>query len=147
MANPTSAFFQSLGFSGKDVKQIAVNVFPYMFEQGGQLVAGWKAYAGTHCGDIRSSLATDYIFAVTDPDWEFAEFELGGKTWPGLSIYPDDGCATVAFGDENRRSVILQNTCDKLYTHRYQLVLKHRQTGEIAICDPGSGNENGKGGD
>ena len=147
MANPTSEFFKSLGFSGRDLKQIAVNVYPYMFERDGKLVQGWKAYAGTRHGDIRSGLPTDYVFAVTDSDWEFVEFELAGKTWPGLAIYPDDGDATVEFGDRERRSVILRNSCDCLYMHRYQLVLKHRKTGEIAICDPGSGNEDGKGPD
>ncbi|WP_420430616.1 hypothetical protein [Hyphobacterium sp.] len=147
MDNQAGAFFRSLGFSGRDLKHVAVNVYPYAYEQGGKLVEGWKAYAGTQHGDIRSGLPTDYIFAVTGKDWAFAEFELAGKSWKGLALYPDDGDATVEFGDTDRRSVILRNSCDCLYMHRYQLVLKHRQTGEYAICDPGSTNEDGKGPD
>ena len=147
MVNPTTALFQNLGYSGRDFKQIAVNVYPYLFEEGGQLIQGWKAYAGTQHGDIRSGLPTDYVFATTDPDWEFFEFELGGKTWPGLAIYPDDGDAMVEFGDDDHRSVVLKNECERLYIHRYQLVLRHKHTGEFAICDPGSTNDVGKGKD
>lgn len=136
MDNPTQDVFINLGHTGRDVRHICVTVFPYSFEEGGSLRQGWKAYAGTKKGDVSTCVATDYIFALADPEWEFMEFELGGKNWPGLAVYPDDGNYTVQFGDANRQSIILHDPCEKRYVHRYQLVVRNRISGEIAICDP-----------
>lgn len=147
MANSTQDIFAQLGFSGRDTQHILVTVFPYMFENDGALVEGWKAYAGMGNGDLNTCVPVDYIFATADPEWEFAEFELGGKSRSGLALYPDDGDYSVEFGDVERRSIILRDACEKLYIHRYQLVLKHKPTGAFAVCDPGSNNEGGPGGD
>jgi len=146
MANQTQEIFMAIGHSGHDIRHICVTVYPYTFDEGGVLRQGWKAYAGTKKGDIETCVPTDYIFALADNDWEFMEFEVGGKTWPGLAIFPDNGDHLVEFGDENRQSIILHNLCEQLYVHRYQLVVRNKLTGEIAVCDPDSNNGQGPGG-
>ena len=146
MDNPTAALFLSAGLSARDLRHIVVNVFPHAaVDANGQVTQSWKAYAGTQNGDLRTGLPTDYIFLSRDPDWEFIEFELNGKTWPGLAVYPDTGDYTVQFADESHRAVKLMTQCEILLTSRYHLVLRHRTTGAIAICDPGTNNENGTG--
>lgn len=147
MANATQDVFVKLGHTGRDIRHICVTVFPYAFEEGGNLRQGWKAYAGTQNGNVSTCVPTDYIFALADSDWEFMEFEAGGKTWPGLAIFPDDGNYTVEFGDENKQSIILHDLCEKHFVHRYQLVVRHKLTGAIAICDPDSDPDKGPIGD
>lgn len=138
--NATSALFQSLGYTGRDVRQVVVQVYPSVHLANGVVIAGHKAYIGEAAGNFRTTVETDFIFASADPDWEFMEFELGGQTWPGLAIFPGDGDFTVRFGDTGPRSVLLTDRCACLYTHRYQIVLKNKVTGEIALCDPEVGN-------
>lgn len=148
MANPTAALFTKAGLTARDVRHIVVNVFPHAaVDGGGQVTQSWKAYAGTHNGDLHTGLPTDYIFLSFDPDWEFIEFELGGKTWPGLAVYPDTSAYTVQFADESHRAVKLMTQCESFLTSRYHLVLRHRTTGAIAICDPETNTQNGTGND
>jgi len=117
-----------------------VRVYPAIEINGGDLKEGWKVHIGNGNGDLEACIATDFVFASSNPDWEFVEFELAGKSWPGLAIFPDDDDFDVEFGQSGPQSIILKDHCGTFYMHRYQLVLKNKTTGEFAICDPGGGN-------
>ena len=138
--SPATLLFKSLGYSGRDSRHITVRVFPCVEIEGGALKSRWKVHIGNDNGDLEACIATDYIFASSDPDWEFFEFELGGKTWPGLAIHPIDSDFEVEFGKSGPQSIILKDQCGTFNMHRYQLVLRNKTTGEFAICDPGAGN-------
>lgn len=139
--NPETQFLQSKGYSGRDIRHVTVRVFPAMAAENGALTPRHKAYAGNGAGDFATSVETDFIFVSADSDWEFQSFELGGQTWPGLAVFPADGDFDVRFGDDGPSSVVMTDRCNCLYTHRYQLVLRHRSTGEFALLDPEVGND------
>lgn len=128
--------FKGLGFSGRDVRHIGVYVMPSVEIENGASVQSMKVYIGEGTGDFSVNFPTDFIFASMSPEWVFDEFEVAGKTWPGLAIFPDDGDFAVSFGDADRKSVVLQDACQAFCTHRYQIVMKNTATGERVATDP-----------
>ncbi len=128
--------FKNLGFTGTDIRHIAVRVYPYAEVLNGKLVKAHRVYTGEGSGDFHAGNETNFIFASMDEGWVFHEFEMDGITWEGISIYPKDGDFTVAFSDQSRRAVILNDACNKLYSHRYQIVMRNVATGELATNDP-----------
>lgn len=134
------AVAKSLGFTGKDVRHIGVYIQPKIKEENGALVQTHCAYVGEGSGDYNADFPTDFIFISTDENWVFEPFDLAGKTWDGLAMLPEDGDFTISFGDANRRSVIVEDRCQCFFTYRYQIVLRHVQTGELVVVDPGMSN-------
>lgn len=132
--------FKSLGFSGKDVRHIGVTVYPALVLENGQPVKRHKVYIGEEDGNYRVDFPTDFVFAIISSGWVFESFELGGKTWPGLAIYPDDADFAVKFGDDSHTSVVMTDHCGRFCVHRYQIVLRNTSTGEIAVSDPSTSN-------
>ncbi|MEO1039722.1 MAG: hypothetical protein AAFX09_09260 [Pseudomonadota bacterium] len=142
-ASDRAASFQSLGYSGKDVHHVRVIVFPAIDVENGALVERHKIFIGALNGDYSTTMATDYIFMTGHLDWRFEEFTLGGRAWEGVAVFPLDGAVQTRFGDSDRKSVIMTNDCTKFYTHRYQMVMRNINTGELIATDPStqSGNE------
>lgn len=136
-----TAIFEAAGHKGTDTRHIIVHVHPFLEIDEGKPVEAHRVYIGSSHGDVRTSTPTDFIFACASKDWVFHEFTLGGTTWPGLAIFPSGGEYTVKFGDSNQESVVLHDNCNLFYTHRYQIVLRHRTTGELATCDPDAGSD------
>jgi hypothetical protein len=132
--------FKALGFSARDVRHIAVYVDPSITEIDGQLVQTHTAYVGERDGNFFIDFPTDMIFVVMTDGWEFERFELGGKTWDGIAVMPEDSDFEVSFGDEGRQSVVVFDKCQCFFTYRYQIVLRNQQTGERVVVDPGVGN-------
>lgn len=133
--NDTEIFSQA-GHNGTNVLHILVRVFPYLEVIAGKAQSGHKVYVGAASGDFQVTYPTRFIFVLADEEWEFHEFELDGTTWPGLAVYPQSGDFEVSFGDPERKSVVLHDACEIMKSYRYQLVVRHRQTGELASCDP-----------
>ena len=137
--------FKSAGFTGIDKRHISVRVYPYLEIVDGKPIASHRVYIGAGKGDYRASTITDYIYVCASKDWVFHEFELAGTTWPGLVIYPEGGDFKVKYGNSDKTSVILHDTCKTFYTYRYQIVLRNTITGELATCDPDSDNSDDQG--
>lgn len=132
--------FEGAGHQGPNVLHILVKVFPYSEIVAGEARPAHKVYIGSGTGDFQANYPTRFIFALADEDWEFHQFELDGKTCPGLALYPQSDDFEVSFGDAERRSVVLYDACEVMKTYRYQIVLRHKQTGELASCDPAISN-------
>lgn len=132
----STRIFAETGHEGPNVLHVVVKVLPYKQVVAGQAVSAYKAYIGAGDGGFKVTYPTRFVFAVENEDWQFHEFELGGTTWPGLAIFPHSDDFEAAFGDPDRRSVILYDDCDVMKTYRYQVVLRNRHTGELASCDP-----------
>lgn len=141
MVKPNVTLLQGLGHSGRDIRHVLVRVFPKAEPAAGGVAARHQVFVGSHLGDFRTGFPTDYIFASASQDWVFETFELGGKTWEGIALFPDDGDFEVGFADPAQRSVRVRDACEKHYAHRYQIVMRNIVTGEIAVCDPVIGNE------
>lgn len=131
---------KALGFSGRDVRHIAVYVDPSISVVDGELVQTHTAYVGERDGNFFIDFPTDMIFVVMTEGWEFERFELGGKIWDGIAVMPEDADFEVSFGDENQQSVVVLDRCQCFFTYRYQIVLRNQQTGERVVVDPGVGN-------
>lgn len=142
--------FIALGFSGQDVRHIAVYVQPALTVRDGQLAQTHEAYVGESRGNFMVDFPTRFIFACMTSDWVFEEFELAGKTWPGIAVLPADADFNIHFGDPARRSVVVEDKCQDFFTYRYQFALRNTQTGELVVVDPGMTNgdrPDGDGGD
>ncbi|PHS28479.1 MAG: hypothetical protein COA84_01460 [Robiginitomaculum sp.] len=137
--------FKSAGFTGVDIRHIAVRVYPYSEIKDGKLVEAHRVYIGSKKGDIRASTPTDYIFVCASKDWVFHEFELANEKWPGLALFPKSGDYSLKFGDAQQKSVLLHDNCKVFYTHRYQIILRNTKTGELASCDPDAGSDDDEG--
>jgi hypothetical protein len=131
---------KALGFTGRDVRHIAVYVDPSIKEIDGELVQTYSAYVGERDGNFFIDFPTDMIFVVMTDGWEFERFELGGETWDGIAVMPEDSDFEVRFGDKGRQSVVVYDKCQCFFTYRYQIVLRNQQTGERVVVDPGVGN-------
>ena len=136
------AQFQNLGHPAKDTRHVSVYVYPAIAVENGQLVERHKIYVGTKNGDFDVTVPTDFIFMTAHLDWKFEKFSLGGRSWDGIAAFPDDGDFSVRFGDAEQRSVILADHCTKLYTHRYQIVMRNIHTGELIATDPSTQETN-----
>ncbi|GGH04560.1 hypothetical protein GCM10007420_21300 [Glycocaulis albus] len=135
-ARSDTEIFTGAGHEGPNVLHILVRVLPYQEVASGAAQNAHKVYIGAGSGDFQATYPTRFIFALADEDWEFHEFELDGKTWPGLAIFPQSDDFEVSFGDPERRSVVLDDACEIMKAYRYQIIVRHRQTGELASCDP-----------
>ena len=128
--------FKALGFTAKDVRHIAVYVEPAVEIRDGAIIQTHKISIGEANGDYAVDFPTEFIFLSMDPAWVFESFDLAGKTWPGLALFPDDGDFAVRFGDAGQRSIVLDDACQCFYGHNYQLVMRNTQTGELIATDP-----------
>lgn len=135
-ARSDTEIFTGAGHDGPNVLHILVRVYPYQEVAAGAAQNAHKVYVGAGAGDFQATYPTRFIFALADDDWEFHEFELGGVTWPGLAVFPQSDDFEVSFGDPERRSVVLNDACEIMKASRYQIIVRHRQTGELASCDP-----------
>lgn len=133
--------FKSLGFTGIDIRHIAVRVYPYVEVINGKLVEAFRVYTGESSGNYAAGCTTDFIFISMDKDWVFHEFQMAGKTWQGMAVFPTDGDFSASFTDTSQQAVILNDTCKKHYAHRYQIVMKNKITGALATNDPVVDNE------
>lgn len=132
---------KALGFSGRDVRHIAVYVEPAITEKDNELVQTYSAYVGERNGNFFVDFPTDMIFVVMTQGWEFERFELDGKVWDGIAVMPEDTDFEVSFGDEGRQSVVVLDRCNEFFTYRYQIVLRNQETGQRVVVDPGVENE------
>ncbi|TGY88194.1 hypothetical protein E5163_10195 [Marinicauda algicola] len=128
--------FESLGLSARNILHIGVHVLPATEVKDGQFVETHKIYVGEGSGNFGVDFPTDLIFASMSEDWAFENFDLAGKNWPGLAIFPDDGDFTVEFGDSGQNSVLLKDACKAFCAHRYQIVMRHKTTGQLIATDP-----------
>jgi hypothetical protein len=133
--------FKSLGFTGVDIRHIAVRVYPYAEVINGKMSESFRVYTGEGLGNYPTGNTTDFIFASMDEEWVFHEFVMGGVTWEGVCVYPIDGDFSVSFASPARRAVIVKDACKKHFTHRYQIIMKNIKTGELATNDPMVANE------
>lgn len=132
---------KALGFSGSDVRHIAVYVEPAITEIDNELVQTFSAYVGERNGNFFIDFPTDMIFVVMTQGWEFERFELDGKVWDGIAVMPEDTDFEVSFGDDGRQSVVVLDRCNEFFTYRYQIVLRNQETGQRVVVDPGVENE------
>jgi hypothetical protein len=137
--------FASLGFDGKDKRHIGVYVMPAAEVTNGELTQTHKIHIGNGTGDMRVSYPTELIFASMIEPWVFERFTLAGRDWDGIAVLPDDGDFEVSFGDPTRQSVVITDTPAHFFTHRYQLVMRNTDTGEIVTTDPGVANDDDQG--
>jgi len=137
--------FASLGFTGPDKRHICVYVMPAVEVKDGVLVETHKIHIGNETGDYRVSYPTELIFASMADSWVFERFTLAGKEREGIAFLPDDGDFTVAFGDSDQKSVVVTDTPAHFYAHRYQIVMRNTDTGEIIATDPSIGNDDDQG--
>lgn len=136
--------FATLGFPGRDTRRVGVYVHPAVEVVNGKLVETHKIHIGNSSGDCSTDYPTDYIYgSMTDP-WVFESFTLNGRTWAGIAYVPDSGDFVVRFGTEDQKSVMVEDTPKHFYTHRYQIVMRNTQTGEIVTTDPGNNNGDGE---
>ena len=140
VGKPTDKF-ASLGFPGKDKRHIGIYVMPAMEVRDGALVETHKIHIGNGTGDMRISYPTELIFASMIEPWIFERFTLAGREWEGMAFLPDDGDFEVKFGDPEQKSVVVTDTPAHFFTHRYQVVMRNTDTGEIITTDPGTGND------
>jgi len=104
---------KALGFSGRDVRHIAVYVEPAITEIDNELVQTFSAYVGERNGNFFIDFPTDMIFVVMTQGWEFERFELDGKVWDGIAVMPEDTDFEVSFGDDGRQSVVVLDRCNE----------------------------------
>ena len=130
------AIFKSLGFGELDVRHIGVYVKPCVQAESGKLKETHKIYIGEGNGDFKVDYPTQFIFVSMNQEWVFESFDLAGKTWPGLAIFPDNGDFSIKFGDSKQYSIVLNDACTAFCAHRYQVVMKNKTTGEIIATDP-----------
>ena len=128
--------FKSLGFSGKDLRHVGVSVEPCVEVRDGALVQTHKIYVGGAIADFSVDFPTEFVLVSVNTNWAFDSFELDGQTWPGIAVFPTDGDFEVRFGDKDQLSVVLYDGCKCFYAHRYQVVMRHRKTGEATATDP-----------
>lgn len=137
--------FQALGYTGKDIRHVAVHVLPSVKIVDNAVVEHNKIYIGNYQGDFTINFPTDIIFASLCEGWVFERFELEGRQWDGVAFVPDDGDFTVSFGDQDRVSVIVSDVPKHFFTHRYHMVMRNTVTGERVATDPGTTNGDGQG--
>lgn len=137
--------FQSLGFTGKDVRHIGVHVQPAVVIVDGAPVETHKIFIGNGDGEFAVDFPTDLIFASMTEGWVFERFALAGRDWDGIAVLPDDGDFSISFGDEARKSVVVQDVPAHFFTHRYQIVMHNAATDEVISTDPSIKNGDAQG--
>mgnify|MGYP006274572981 FL=1 len=133
--------FASLGFPDKDKRHIGVYVMPATEVRNGDLVETHKIHIGNGTGDMRINYPTELIFGSMIEPWVFERFTLAGRDWEGMAFLPDDGDFQVKFGDPDQKTVVVTDTPAHFFTHRYQIVMRNTDTGEIVTTDPGGAND------
>lgn len=137
--------FASLGFTGPDRRHIGIYVMPAMEVRNGELVETHKIHIGNGTGDFRINYPTEMIFVSMFEGWIFEKFTMAGREWEGMAFLPDRGDFEIKFGDSGQKSVIVTDTPAHFFTHRYQIVMRNTDTGEIVATDPSTGNDDSQG--
>ena len=140
-----SAVFLKAGYSGEDVRHIALRVYSVLDTENGKLIQKRKVFIEGGDGDFNVDTPTRFVFGVMEEGWKFETFEQGGKSWPGLCVTPDDGDFEVISNDPTGKTLEMFDKCTSYCLHRYQIVLKHEKTGEIATTDPSVQNSERQG--
>lgn len=128
--------FQQLGFTAKDIRHVGVHVGPSVEIVGGEVTAAKKIFIGNNEGNFDIDIPTDLIFASMTDNWVFHSFELEGRSWDGIAIFPDDGDFQIRFGEETNSSVIVSDAPANFFAHRYHIVMRNTVTGELVATDP-----------
>lgn len=123
----------------RDTRRVDVRVYPKLELREGGTAAAFGVHFGLNQGHLSADYPTDFIF-IAPEGWRFYEFELAGRAWPGVSVFPEDGDFEVAFGDDERKTVVMTDHCRAYYPHFYQLVLENIETRELATTDPSADN-------
>ena len=135
-ANTPHPVFTDAGHSGIDTWHISLRVYEVADTENGALVTKHKVFIEGSDGNFQADTPTYFIFGVVEEGWEFESFELGGKSWPGIAVTPDNGDITVSSDDPTKRTVVMHDLCEQFLLYRYQIVLKNPSTGAIATTDP-----------
>lgn len=122
-----------------DTRHVEVRVYPKLTLENGEKTAGYGVHFGLKHGNLRADYPTDFIFTAPE-GWRFHAFDLAGRSWPGVSVFPQDADFEVAFGDEDQKTVVMTDHCSTFYPHYYQLVLENIETGALATTDPSADN-------
>ena len=123
----------------RDTRRVDVRIYPKLELREDGTVEAHAVHFGLKHGNLSADYPTDFIF-IAPEGWRFYEFHLAGRTWPGVSVFPEDSDFEVAFGDDARKTVVMTDPCGSYYPHFYQLVLENIATGELATTDPSADN-------
>ena len=142
----TDEALKELGLAGRDIRHIPLLVYPKPKLENNQWVDSVGIAFTNGIGELKTSRPVDFIFYLVDADgkvpkeFEFAEIEIGGKTWEGIYIYPHRSI-TVNFGASRKVVVMKDEMTHDFWRHPFSIAIKNSQTGELYELDPGVGGE------
>ncbi len=142
----TDDALKEIGLSGRDVRHIPLLVYPKPKLAGNKWVDSVGIAFTNGVGELNTGRPVDFYFYLVDADgkapeaFEFAEIELGGRTWEGIYIYPDRGF-TVKFGESRKIVVMSDEVTHDFWRHPFSIAIKNVETGQLYELDPGTGNE------
>ena len=142
----TDEALKELGLSGRDIRHIPLLVYPKPKLEDNQWVDSVGIAFTNGIGELKTSRPVDFIFYLVDAhgkvpeEFEFAEIEIGGKTWEGIYIYPHRGI-TVTFGKTRKVVVMSDEMTHDFWRHPFSIAIKNTKTGELYELDPGVGGE------
>jgi hypothetical protein len=142
----TDEAVKELGLSGRDIRHIPLLVYPKPKLEDNEWVDSVGIAFTNGIGELKTSRPVDFIFYLVDAhgkvpkEFEFAEIQIGGKTWEGIYIYPCRGI-TVTFGKSRKVVVMSDEVTHDLWRHPFSIAIKNTKTGQLYELDPGLGSE------
>ncbi|MBL4539279.1 MAG: hypothetical protein JKP96_11455 [Oceanicaulis sp.] len=140
--------YQQLGLTGIDREHIQVRMLKTVKEEGGKVVETYIPSFTHGAGDLRTSNAKEYFFALINNDgslsndFEFERFDAWGKSWDGIMVDEACGYEVTYLRKDERRCVRLFTTCrENLFQQKYTIVVRQISTGEIYVLDPGTSDD------